>query len=85
VEKARDVIGLDDAAVRDSLEVLRLHGNMSSPTILFVLKRFLDRHHAEQSDGGSPFEHGVAMAFGPGLTIEGCLLQQVNASSSDTY
>ncbi len=77
VEKARDVMGLDDAAVRDSLEVLRLHGNMSSPTILFVLKRILDRHHNAQDNDGSPFEHGVAMAFGPGLTIEGALFQRV--------
>ena len=75
VEKARDVLALPEAAVRDSLEVLRLYGNMSSPTILFVLKRFLDRHRAEQAEGGAGLQNGVAMAFGPGLTIEGCLLQ----------
>ena len=77
VEKAQSVIGLDEAAAHDSLEVLRLHGNMSSPTILFVLKRFLDRHRAAQSNGGSALQHGVAMAFGPGLTIEGALFQRV--------
>jgi predicted naringenin-chalcone synthase len=77
VEKAQAVIGLDDAAVRDSLEVLRLHGNMSSPTVLFVLKRFLDRHRAAQASEGRPVDHGVAMAFGPGLTIEGALFQQM--------
>ena len=77
VEKAREVVGLDEAAIHDSLEVLRLHGNMSSPTILFVLKRFLDRHRAQRADGGDGYRHGVAMAFGPGLTLEGCLWQQV--------
>ncbi|NBB74894.1 MAG: type III polyketide synthase [Bacteroidetes bacterium] len=77
VEKARDVMALDEAAVRDSLEVLRLHGNMSSPTILFVLKRILDQHRAAQADGSSSLEHGVAMAFGPGLTIEGALFRRV--------
>ena len=70
VDKAREVLGLPEAAVHDSLEVLRRHGNMSSPTILFVLKRFLDRHRANGSGG---LGHGVAMAFGPGLTLEGCL------------
>ena len=69
VEKAGDVLDLSDAAVRDSLEVLRLHGNMSSPTILFVLKRILER-----KDQPGP---GVAMAFGPGLTIEGALFRRV--------
>jgi alpha-pyrone synthase len=73
VEQARDVLGLSDEAVHDSLEVLRLHGNMSSPTILFVLKRFLDRHPTVL-DG---FRHGVALAFGPGLTLEGCLWRRV--------
>ena len=76
VEKAQDVLDLSDEAVRDSLEVLRLHGNMSSPTILFVLKRFLDRFQKE-ANGRQGIERktGVALAFGPGLTLEGCLLR----------
>ncbi|WP_028566957.1 type III polyketide synthase [Salisaeta longa] len=68
VDKAREVIGLPPEAVRDSLEVLRQNGNMSSPTILFVLKRILER-------GPTANPYGAAMAFGPGLTIEGALLQ----------
>lgn len=67
VEKAQEVVGLPDEGVADSLEVLRRHGNMSSPTILFVLKRFLDRLHEDD------LQTGVAMAFGPGLTLEGAL------------
>lgn len=66
VEKAQEVLNLADQDVEDSLEVLRLHGNMSSPTILFVLKRILDRLHAGEDPKG-----GIAMAFGPGLTLEG--------------
>ena len=75
VEKAQDVLALPDVAVHDSLEVLRQYGNMSSPTILFVLQRFLDRHRAAQAEGKAGLRSGVAMAFGPGLTIEGCLLR----------
>ncbi len=78
VEKAQEVLALPDEAVHDSLEVLRLHGNMSSPTILFILKRFLDRHCAELAEGGAGLGPGVAMAFGPGLTLEGCLLRPVS-------
>lgn len=77
VEKAQSVLDLPDADVRDSLEVLRQYGNMSSPTVLFVLKRILDRHHATQRNGADRLDHGVAMAFGPGLTLEGALFQRV--------
>ncbi len=77
VEKAQEILGLDADAVLDSLEVLRLHGNMSSPTILFVLKRILDRHRAARAAGHDGYDHGVAMAFGPGLTLEGCLWRRV--------
>jgi alpha-pyrone synthase len=67
VEKAQSVLDLDDNDVHDSLDVLRQYGNMSSPTILFVLKRFLDRVRG----GDEAVKRGVAMAFGPGLTLEG--------------
>jgi predicted naringenin-chalcone synthase len=77
VEKAQAVLGLPDEAVHDSFEVLRLHGNMSSPTILFILKRLLDRHRALQADGRTGLHNGVALAFGPGLTLEGALFRQV--------
>ena len=73
VEQVQSVLELPDEAVADSLEVLRQYGNMSSPTILFVLKRFLERHRA----GEQELEHGVAMAFGPGLTLEGALFHQI--------
>jgi predicted naringenin-chalcone synthase len=48
-------------ALDDSRAVLRDYGNMSSSTLMFVLKRIL----------GRPVEHGVAIAFGPGLAAEG--------------
>lgn len=77
VEKAQAVLNLPDIAVADSLGVLRDYGNMSSATILFVLKRFLDRHRAFVEEGEAGLGAGVAMAFGPGLTIEGALLRGV--------
>lgn len=58
-------MALDKKHLNHSYEVLENHGNMSSPTILYVLKRFLD------SD-----QHGriFASGFGPGLTMEGMVL-----------
>ena len=74
VETAQEALDLPAGATDDSLAVLRDYGNMSSPTILFVLQRILER--AAASNGQAP-EHGVAMAFGPGLTIEGALFERV--------
>lgn len=53
--------------IKDPREVLREYGNMSSATVLFVLKRILYR-----PDEKHPI---CAMAFGPGLTIETALLE----------
>jgi len=74
VERAQEVLGLAPDDVQPSLEILRRYGNMSSPTILFVLKHIFDQQ--AQGDGAPP-DCGVAMAFGPGLTIEGALFERV--------
>ena len=60
---------LTDADVACSRAVLRDYGNMSSPTILFVLDE-IQRHSQPQ-----PGDYGVLMAFGPGLTMESALVQ----------
>lgn len=77
VERAKDVLGLTDADVAASLSVLRDYGNMSSPTILFVLKRLLDTRPT--NGAAADPTSGVAMAFGPGLTIEGAFFRRVQA------
>jgi alkylresorcinol/alkylpyrone synthase len=48
-------------------EVLHDHGNMSAPTVLFVLDRLLAR--------GLP-ERTMMTAFGPGFTCSGLLLER---------
>jgi len=53
---------LDAATLDDSRAVLAANGNMSSATLMFVLARILARPRVE---------HGVALAFGPGLAAEG--------------
>lgn len=50
-----------------SRSVLRDFGNMSSATVMFVLKRMLDGFRATGAGGNGL---GCAMAFGPGLTAE---------------
>ena len=53
---------LDSNALNDSRSVLAGHGNMSSATVMFVLKRMLDK--------AAKGSRGLAMAFGPGVVAE---------------
>lgn len=70
VDAVRDRLGLSEDEVAGSYEVLARFGNMSSPTILFVLEGVLD-------GAREPHELGIALAFGPGLTLESMLLESV--------
>ncbi len=62
-------LGLPPAALRHASEVLRDYGNMSSPTCLFVLERFLE---GEEIGAG---ETAVVAALGPGFSSEYVLLR----------
>ena len=61
----QETLELDDKALATSAEVLAEYGNMSSPTVLFILDR-LRRCRASRPC--------VALAFGPGLVAEAALL-----------
>ncbi len=50
--------------------ILKNHGNMSSPTVLFVLKEIFDRLTSDDHH-----EKIISFAFGPGLTLEGVLFK----------
>lgn len=63
VEKA---VGLPDGSLDHSRSVFREYGNMSSPTIFFIMKRLIESGARGRA---------VVMAFGPGLTIELTLLE----------
>ena len=62
---AEEALGLPHGTASVSREVLSEHGNMSSPTILFILERLAAR--------GAP-RPCVALGFGPGLVAEAALL-----------
>lgn len=67
---------LDDAALSTSRHVLQHNGNMSSPTVLFILNEFLSQYAAERRLGGESErrKHCILLAFGPGLVAEIALL-----------
>lgn len=54
--------------IDDTKEVLRLYGNMSSATVLYVLERFME---SKPSKG----EKGLMLSFGPGFSAQRVLLQ----------
>jgi predicted naringenin-chalcone synthase len=58
-------LALPEDALEVSRETLRDYGNMSSPTVLFILERMRRE--------GAP-RPCVALAFGPGLVVEAALL-----------
>lgn len=61
LEAIQKSLSLGPEALQASYSVLQQYGNMSSPTLLFVLKELMQRRTA-----GPVF----AAAFGPGLTME---------------
>ncbi len=67
IEKA---LGLSRDDNRYAYQVLRDYGNMSSATVLFVLRELLAA--ATPADNGAPV---LSCAFGPGLTMEAMLLK----------
>ncbi|MGX5717816.1 type III polyketide synthase [Arthrobacter sp. MAHUQ-56] len=85
LDKVQSRLGLTDAQLVPARETLRNYGNMSSATVLFVLKRILEQQVQEGDDGG---ERICSMAFGPGLTVETGLftkLRQASAVASEPF
>lgn len=67
LEAIEKTVALPDDGLRYAYEVLQDYGNMSSPTILFVLKKILDELTLESRTEPACI---FAAAFGPGLTME---------------
>jgi predicted naringenin-chalcone synthase len=68
LDKVESRLGLTEAQLVPARETLRDYGNMSSATVLFVLRNILE------SAGAGDGDRIAAMAFGPGLTVETALM-----------
>lgn len=68
VQTVEDLFGTLGKNIDDTKEVLRLYGNMSSATVLFVLERFMNK-------GVEKSEQGLMLSFGPGFSAQKVLLQ----------
>lgn len=77
VEAVQESLDLTENNVADSMSVLRQYGNMSSPTILFILNSIFNKiKETEQTESKRIF----SCAFGPGLNIEMIRLSSVYTS-----
>jgi len=66
LDAINESLGFSEDELEHSREILRCHGNMSSPTILFVLEQTMQK--------SKPGGIGVMVALGPGLVAETALL-----------
>ncbi|WP_019012018.1 3-oxoacyl-[acyl-carrier-protein] synthase III C-terminal domain-containing protein [Deinococcus aquatilis] len=70
LDKVETALNLTPEQLQPSRDVLREYGNMSSATVLFILRSLLHSAHDD--------ERVCAMAFGPGLTVESGLLTKLS-------
>ena len=68
LEAVHNSLQFTNGQLQDCYDVLSDYGNMSSPTVLFVLKRI------QQALNGQQRNNIFGAAFGPGLTIETFIL-----------
>lgn len=68
VETVEKLFGSLGKNIDDTKEVLKLYGNMSSATVLYVLERFMDKDIAEG-------DLGLMLSFGPGFSAQRILLE----------
>ncbi|MDX1463143.1 MAG: type III polyketide synthase [Marinirhabdus sp.] len=68
VQTVEALFGTMGKNIDDTKETLRLYGNMSSATVLYVLERFMDKNP-------KPGELGLMLSFGPGFSAQRVLLE----------
>jgi len=72
LEATEVALGISEKDNRFAYDTLRDFGNMSSATVLYVLKKIL------QNGGQKKPQNVMGFAFGPGLTVESMILEHVD-------
>jgi predicted naringenin-chalcone synthase len=68
VQTVEDLFGSLGKNIDDTKEVLKLYGNMSSATVIYVLERFMDKKPPKG-------DKGLMLSFGPGFSAQRILLE----------
>lgn len=69
INAIRDEMGIPEEQLQPTREILAEYGNMSSPTVWFVLSRILD-------NGITPGDWCIMTAYGAGLSAHAFLLKK---------
>jgi alkylresorcinol/alkylpyrone synthase len=69
VQLVEELFGSMGKNIDDTKEILRMFGNMSSATVLYVLERFMEPGRAK------PGDLGLMLSFGPGFSAQRVLLK----------
>lgn len=83
LEEVESAMALPAARLAPSRHVLAECGNMSSPTVLFILRALTEgaAPHPDHPGRRVPSPRAVLLAFGPGLALEAMLLERVHDRS----
>ena len=68
VQTVEELFGSLGKNIDDTKDVLKMYGNMSSATVLYVLERFMERDIKKG-------EKGLMLSFGPGFSAQRVLLE----------
>lgn len=68
VQTVEELFGSQGKNIDDTKAVLKLYGNMSSATVLYVLERFMDKNLPKG-------DIGLMLSFGPGFSAQRILLE----------
>lgn len=75
VEACQASLDLPESELHHSWEVLRDHGNMLGPCVMFVLEKFMEESRQAIASGDTNSTVGMCFSFAPGVRVEGLLLQ----------
>lgn len=73
---AEKAMGISPEHMRASYDAYVNHGNSSSATIFSVMDRMRTKDMDAYAVGGKPKDYIVGCAFGPGISIEMCMLKR---------
>jgi predicted naringenin-chalcone synthase len=73
INAVRDELGIDERHTRASRAILAEYGNISSPTVLFILQRIM-------REGIAPGERVMMVAFGAGLGAHCLMARQADGA-----
>lgn len=68
VTELENFLGKFGKNIQDSKEIMRLYGNMSSATVLFILEKILQKEIKKD-------EYSLMLSFGPGFAAQSVLLK----------